>query len=592
MRAVLVILCLLITEPGQTAGIVLANGGKASARIICQTKHPIVKQAVADLSLYLGKVTGADFSKSAGTVEIEVLDSIPADAPQKLRNAPEGYWIAANGNTIRIVGGSPVGTAYGVYRFLEKYAGVRWFLPAPDGEYIPRIPTLTVPAVSEFSKPAFQMRWVGTGIWALRNGSNSTSIGQVIGPDGKEVTAGYRFEPGIYHTQAHFLPVSEYFEKQPDYYALVRGERRNLGKGTKLCTSNAEVVREVARNMGRYLDEHPGVDVISLSPTDHHNFCECPNCRALDEKSVEPSQTMSRRTLIFYNTVATELRKTHPEAKIAVGAYSAYTRPPDGRSLKLLPDMYVVLCHYVPACLAHPVNDPSCPANRDYNAILKGWLDRSSGVYFFEYYWKLNWFGLPWPVIHTIAADIPYYHRIGVKGLFTQFSEQNAYTLGLNYYIAAKLMWNPKADVRKLVNEYYEKYFAESAGPMREYYEMLQKRMSSVQADIPGDAWTNGTKVYDAEFLSQLQGKLDEAMRLARTDTTRRRIERHRKHLDYTRRLIEGLVLKDSDPAAAYKKLSVFIEDYRKSSEEWEGIVFPTDCVHFLGTRVQRMENR
>ena len=60
------ILCSL--APGVLADVVLSKDGKALARILPPTfLHPVVKQAVSDLELYLGKVTGGDFSKpSAG----------------------------------------------------------------------------------------------------------------------------------------------------------------------------------------------------------------------------------------------------------------------------------------------------------------------------------------------------------------------------------------------------------------------------------------------------------------------------------------------------------------------------------------------
>lgn len=590
---ILVALTLLAAFSADAKDVVLASDGKAQARIVCETKHPVVKQAATDLVFYLGKITGADFSKSTGAVEIRILDAIPADAPPSLRHAPEGYWIAVEGNTIRIAGGSPMGTAYGVYHFLEEKTGVRWFLPAADGEYVPRQPVLKIPSGHWFSQPAFRMRWVGTGLWALRNGGNSAGAGSMIGPNGTEVTAGYRFEPGIYHTQEAFLPKKEYFASHPEYFALVKGKRQLFEKSTKLCTSNPALVRAVAGNMARYLDEHPGIEIISLSPTDGLGFCECDNCRALDEKFPKSSQAMSRRMAVFYNHVAAELRATHPQARLAVGAYSKYTWPPLDQSLNLLPEMDVILCHYGPACLAHPVNDPNCPANAEYHAIIRGWLARSSGVYFYEYYWKNNWFGLPWPIVHTIAADIPHFQRIGVKGVFSQFTGANAYTAGLNYYIANKLLWNPRADVHRLVNEYYKKYFAEAAVPMRDYYEMLEQRMQSTKADIPGGAAANGTKVYDSEFLRQLESKLDQALSLAKTDVTRTRILRHQKHIDYSRRLIAALEIRDGgNEREAWRQLNEIVEDFKKAPGAWEGLVSSTDAINFLGKEVARRNKK
>lgn len=577
----------------ENARVVLARGGKAQARIIDpQSRHPVVQQAVSDLKVYLERVTGADFSQADGPAKICILDTLPSDSPKALRESKEGYWIDVRGETIRIVGASPLGTAYGVYHFLEKYAGVRWFLPAQDGEYVPSKPDLSVPVCSEFSKPAFEVRWVGAGprdydpsLWGLRNRSNNTGIGEEIGKDGKTIKSGYRFLPGIYHTQEDFLPSSKYFPVHPEYFVLRDGVRQDWGRAGKLCLSNAEMAAEVAKNMGKYLDEHPEVDMVNLSPTDGREWlpCQCTDCQTIAEKDTAPDQVNSRQSVIFYNRVITELRKTHPDVKVVVGAYASYTWPPKDKSLRLPPNTYVILCHYTPACLAHPVDDPDCPANRDFNNILCDWLQRSSGVYVYEYYSKHNWLGLPWPIVHTIATDIPYFHRIGVRGVYTQANSTNAYVTGLNYYIAAKLLWNPKVNVRALVDEYYRDYFAETAIPMREYFSLLERRMNSVSADIPGDAFPNGKKVFDMPFIELLQKKLDRAMVLARSETIRERVRRHQKHLEYTRRVTEALdVEAGPDKKAADAMWTAIQDDYKKDPKYWEGIVSQQDGVNYI----------
>ena len=43
-----------------------------------------------------------------------------------------------------IAGPTPYGTEFGVYEFLERYVGVRWLMPGPDGEDVPaRVQELT-----------------------------------------------------------------------------------------------------------------------------------------------------------------------------------------------------------------------------------------------------------------------------------------------------------------------------------------------------------------------------------------------------------------------------------------------------------------
>ena len=44
---------------------------------------------------------------------------------------------------------------------------------------------------------------------------------------------------------------------------------------------------------------------------------------------------------------------------------------------------------------------------------------------------------------------------------------------GLGYYVANRLMWNPKADVDGLVADFFQQAFGPAADPMRRYYERL-----------------------------------------------------------------------------------------------------------------------
>ncbi len=575
---------------------------------------PLVRQAVADLYSYLEKVTGADFGTGAGPGRIHLLATVPADAPAGLSENPDACWIEAKGSTIRIAGGSPLGLVYGIYRFLENYVGIRWFLPAPDGEFVPRRRELSVPEKSEFSRPAFPMRWVGAGLWGLRNGSNRPGIAQSIAaghhygfhssvgwsnqPGLAEGLAGpipersgFRMEPGIYHTQDHFLPIERYFPTNPEYFALVDGSRKNLKDLTKLCTSNPAVIAVVAANMGRFIDATPGTDIISLSPMDGLGFCECPPCASQDEAGVGRDQLFTRRMVLFYNAVTQKLRETHPKAKVAVGAYSRYTVPPVDTSLRLLPEMYTILCHYSPACLAHPINDPACPANRKYNALISTWRARSSGLLFYEYYWKQNWLGLPWPIMHTIAADIPYFHQQGVIGLHTQYSDSNAYSNGLNYYIAAKLLWNPAADVPALVRDFCEKYYGTAATQMGKYLDRLERRMAAAKSDIPGEAATNALKVFDLAFVDELDALLREAQgAVFPGSVVSRRIARHQIHLRYSRILLEGFQLRQQGEATRqiekYEEALAFVRDH---AADLDGILSPIDAGDFIHTRIDRM---
>lgn len=72
-----------------------------------------------------------------------------------------------------ISGRDGMGIAYGVFSFLEKHVGVRWF--APDTEVIPDLKDWTMPVLDETASPKYDYREMYVGadlmdsVWRLRN---------------------------------------------------------------------------------------------------------------------------------------------------------------------------------------------------------------------------------------------------------------------------------------------------------------------------------------------------------------------------------------------------------------------------------------
>jgi Domain of unknown function (DUF4838)/Glycosyl hydrolase family 67 N-terminus len=76
--------------------------------------------------------------------------------PQKLE--PDEFAFRTNGTNLYITGGLHKGLLYGVYDFLEKYVGSRFY--APGAEETPKKPEIRVPSLNYKEKPAFQSREV------------------------------------------------------------------------------------------------------------------------------------------------------------------------------------------------------------------------------------------------------------------------------------------------------------------------------------------------------------------------------------------------------------------------------------------------
>ena len=141
----------------------------------------------------------------------------------------DGFVIdVQNDRNIVIAGASDVGTEFGVYHFLESFLGVRWLLPGPDGEHVPKHSSIEVPVRNIQEKPAFISRRI-TGLrkmeqkrWARRNRVHETIK--------------------VRHSLFKLFPVEKYGQDHPENYPIIKGQRivPKAGKrgGWKKCVLN------------------------------------------------------------------------------------------------------------------------------------------------------------------------------------------------------------------------------------------------------------------------------------------------------------------------------------------------------------------
>ena len=501
----------------------------------------------------------------------------------------EDYIARLKGRDLALVGGGPYGTIWAVAELYDRL-GARWYMPGELGECVPRLDAIRIDELDVRRSPSFKMRWVGRDAqWNLRNRTNH------IGDNNWGLPPAFVVYPGIYHSQEDLLPDEEYGKTHPEFFALIDGERSKSARTRKLCNSNLELPGEIARNMAAILRDTPGVDLISLSPTDGADWCECDHCRALDDAAADPDgpavpkdQTYSRRQMVLYNRVAEELAREFPDQLILVGVYNTYTLPPRDPTIRGHKNLAVVICHYQKsaACLAHPVNDPTCGPNARYVELIHAWREHTPHVYFYEYYWKVAWLDLPWPITHTVAADIPYYKSIGVEGLYTQYTMGCIWSNFIPMYVAAQLLWDHTTDVPALLDEFYTKFYGKAAEPMRRWHETLEASMASAELHIDGFASSRASVVFTEPVVDTLKSSLAEAQRLAEDDLVKRRLAKIAVMTEYTDRLSEAFrladrsaVLRDKDEAVslallkrAYLVLDALWDDLWARPDYYRGV--------------------
>src|SRR5690606_34319290 len=94
------------------------------------------------------------------------------------------------------------------------------------------------------------------------------------------------------------VPAKTYFDKHPDFYALVDGKR----KASQLCLSNPQVLKIVLGHLKAQMDDNPQMKYWSVSQNDDLGYCECQRCKAVDKQEGGPQGSIIR----FVNKVAAQ----------------------------------------------------------------------------------------------------------------------------------------------------------------------------------------------------------------------------------------------------------------------------------------------
>lgn len=496
---------LLGLVPGCGANLDIVVDGRPNGLIVLSpVASPEERAAASDLQAYIRKMSGAE-------IPVQVGGSVPHDqvvvrlgiagsdgfAWHGPTPSGDGFILERRDGGLWIVGANGRGVSNGVYDYLETDLGVRWYMPGDLGEEVPRRSTVSLPTGSRTRSPAFSA--VGGFIWAG-------------GPGARDWERRVRARVGVTsaffgHNWANIVPPTPRNKAEhPEWFALNNGIRTN-----QLCSAHPDVIRMTVEKARAFFDASPTAEVFSISPNDGYGFCEDARCQAVEQ--LYPGGNLSDRLVHYANAVLEELWKTHPGKRVGILAYVDHTPPP----VVARPHPgYVTLLTHTPweFCHAHSIDDPACPANARFLQYLRGWRGVADHVGVYDYYGHFYAF-TPWPIIHSMRRDVPLFHRLGVDRFMSE-TQQHWATQGLNFYVGAKLAWDPGLDVDALLTELYSRFYGRAQAPMRGYWECWEQAMvRTAQPDDYGYQWQ---RMFTAEQVASCGAFLQEAETLARGD--------------------------------------------------------------------------
>ena len=453
-------------------------------------------------------------------------------------------------------------TLFGVYEFLERYAGVRMYFPGELGEIVPKADSLDVPAVDVTVAPDMPGRYYsyfGEGVWFEGEKRDEKSTGRLRWLNSYRLRMQTRYVP-FCHGLAHRGYLRRFQKTHPEYFRLNKDGSRdmNLALGSrsgKLCYSSG-IWEEIYQDAKSYLKGegaairgvlNPSGKVgwwyscqdnkyIDLMPHDGMVPCECEKCKAAFDKD-DAGNYMD--TMIWSNMakIGNRLIAEGVEGFVTQMAYQPYRRVPD---VDLPTNVLVMVAERGPWSIPYPDD-----LKLEYDEIAAWAKKLGHKVALWTYPCKYGKRKIP-----NIPSLSPwmwgrYYKAVApwVDDLYAESETDRFVYHHLDYYVLSRVTWNTNVDIDAVIDEYFRLMYGPAAGEMKAFFKSLEEKWTtgflsrgentmwgpSFTVAPPEDRWG---KVYTAELMEEYGRLFAEATRkTAEGSLERRRVELMRREM-------------------------------------------------------------
>ncbi len=520
---------------------------------------PVVKESARKSgvrSIYIGETAFA--RKAAGAV-------LPFK-PEELAIVPVGNDLVIWGEVAEVDGEKvDRGTLFGVYEFLERQLGVRWYFARDSrwgllgsGEVTPPGQQLTFPTQVIRSAPAFRLR--DGGIF-YDQGSMEIQ---------KQWHAVLRFGSTMPHDVANHTQntwYDIYGKTHPEYFAKDSKGNVRLNHRIKyhnyICLSSDAVYNQMMKNLEDLAaGKDPGMVWSRRPPTKNsvffccndgmviRNICHCPECAPLLEPERNFEGQASELYFRFIERYARGVKERFPEKRFVTLAYSLYLAPPKNSTI---PDN--VDLTYVSPKIQY-ANDPAV-----YD-MHKRYLTR-----WFELLGKDQrrltvWMNIVNPAPYTSTVPFAYPHtmqkwlketRHMVSGYFINGMEPylrrkarflaDAIQTFPMVYVQGRMLWDPEVDTDALWREFCKNLYGAGADDMYAFYQKIIERWDGYYQTnhVTSELDFIHQVRYPVEQVDILKNLLNSAIAKCKND------DASRKAIQYLQRSIYSRFFKESE---------------------------------------------
>jgi Domain of unknown function (DUF4838)/Carbohydrate family 9 binding domain-like len=458
------------------------------------------------------------------------------DDPRKdpVRAMPDGIWAQYFER----------GTLFGVYDFLERIVGVRFYFPGKIGTVVPAHKNLKTGKIDVVYYPDFTTRKYSmySGKWYEGNNRD-----KYVHP-GKNLNL-YRLRMETrYIPNCHGLSrlgfLNRFGKSNPEYFALMTSGKRHNNPGLahpgQLCY-NSKVRDEIAKDAVAFLSGksaksrrimtkwgavwdqsgfQPGY--FNVMPQDGMYPCRCAKCIKYFDGG---DQAMSEFIWEFTADIANRVKKKDIPGKLTMMAYGQYRPVPKTVDI---PDNVMVM-----TAVRGPWNEHLTKLRDHEVKLIKDWVKKCGGekTWLWNYankYGKLEIPGLPACTPQAIGS---YYKRVApdIFGAYMQSGTDNYIFNHMNLYVFSKVCWDNNTDVDALLKEYYKKMYGPAAPVMEKIFKRLEylwlykiagnpiETPLGPQCLPPAD-YQIWEKIYSPTELASMNKQFNQAEKLAKKD--------------------------------------------------------------------------
>lgn len=446
---------------GASAGVpIVAEGQPQAVVVVPDAANSGLLAAANELTQYVYKATSVQLpiwtqSMPLPLERIPIYISAEAAPPDPIIAGElegmtgDGFLLYSRADAILIAGPTVQGTQNGVYGFLERYVGVRWLLPGPDGEDVPQLTELVVPITDVREEPAFMMRQFSLGSAAA------------IGPIHNQWAQRNRTGPSIrFHHNIHSLfPVAVYGASHPEFYPNGVPPAASAKTKWQPCYSEPGTIQAAVYGILDYFAANPDQPSFSLGVNDGGGYCEgSPSHPAYpDQINSVGKQHLSDIYYAWVNAVVEQVLLHYPDKWFGLLAYQEVADPP---SFPLHPRVLPFLTKDRMTW----IDDDVQTVGHD---ITQSWHAKADNLGWYDYAYGMT-YTLPRVYTRQLADTLRFGQDNGVIALYAELYPN--WGEGPKPWVAAKLQWDLEQDEEELLREWYERAVGPAAAPYAAAY--------------------------------------------------------------------------------------------------------------------------